>query len=129
MSGLTLQVEDRAEEIEEPLYYTPQACHCLYPIPWSLEGKMDGYGYGQLSWHFTQAPLTFPCSNVMHITYRSTHDHCLSEDKYCTSVLFMFIHICNMGISAILMAKTNSWSYVNICAMNYNGSLNRMLGD
>lgn len=66
---------------------------------------MDGYGYGQLSWHFILGPLTFPCSNVMHITYRSTPDHCFSEDKYCTSVLFMFTQICNMGINDRFMAN------------------------
>lgn len=74
-------------------------------IPWSLGGKMDGYGYGQLSWHFIQGPLTFPCSNVMHITHRSTPDQCLSEDKCCTSVLFMFNQICNMGINVRFMAN------------------------
>lgn len=66
---------------------------------------MDGYGYGQLSWHFIPGPLTFPCSNVMHITYRSTPDHCFSEDKYRSSVLFMFTQICNMGINVRFMAS------------------------
>lgn len=83
--------------------------------PGLWKDKMDGYGYGQLSWHFTRAPLTFPCSNVMHITYRSTPDHCLSEDKYFTSVLFMFTQIWNMGINDRFMANLCYDKFLELC--------------
>lgn len=76
---------------------------------------MDSYGYGQLSWHFTRAPLTFPRSNVMHITYRSTPDHCLSEDKYWSSVLFMFTQICNMGINVRFMVNLGYYKFLEQC--------------
>jgi len=86
LSGLTLRTEDESRRDRRSIVTHHKPVIVCTPIPWSLGSKMDGYGYGQLSWHFIQGPLTFPCSNVMHITYRSTPDQCLSEDKCCTRV-------------------------------------------
>lgn len=60
-------------------------------------------------------PLTFPRSNVMHITYRSSPDHCLSEDNYCTGVLFMFSQTWYMGINGRFMGNLGFHKSLELC--------------